>query len=199
MGKHRMLRAKGCIVHLCGVHRSLAIVRIPSCKEDRQLPRRARFCETCGQVLQGFICVTFAAVGFASLIGRFLGTSIAQQRAGWERSKMRLLARVAVILILLGCGTAPMLYGKMAAVAGAGQAVSAPKFALIITNWSHRIKLSEPGLLLILGLGLVASAGRLPRFLNSRAYGKRRPMPSPEEQRNLKLLGKKPLSLKAVS
>jgi hypothetical protein len=127
-----------------------------------------------------------------------LGTSIAKQASGREICKMRFFARVAAILILLGCGTAPLLYGKMAA-AGTGESISVPKFAMVINGWAHKVRISEPGLLLVLGLGLVVSSGRLPRILNSRAYSRRRSQQSSREQRDLKLLGKKPLSLKAVS
>jgi hypothetical protein len=111
---------------------------------------------------------------------------------------MRLFARVLVILILLGCGTGPLLYGSRAAAAK-GQSGSAPRFAMMITNLSHKAKLSEPAWLFVLGAGLVVSAGRLPRILNSRAYARRRTSMNARKQRALRLVGKKPFSLKAVS
>lgn len=200
VAKRRMFRAKACIVGIRSLHMWLAIFRNPVCREDMQLPIPARFCETCGENKRTFIFVTSLPIDFAQLLAAnpwHINCTI--EGLDGREVKMRLFARVAVILILLGCGTAPLLYGKMAAAAGTGQSISTPKFALIINNWSHRVKLSEPGLLLILGLGLVVSSGRLPRFLNSRAYGKRRPTSSAEDQRNLKLVGKKPFSLKAVS
>ena len=110
---------------------------------------------------------------------------------------MRLVARVAVILILLGCGTGPLLYGSKALSAQSGS-TSAPKFAAIISTLTHKTKLSEPAWLFVLGLGLVVSAGRLPRILNSRAYTRRRPS-SNAGKPGLRLVGKKPFSLKAVS
>jgi hypothetical protein len=111
---------------------------------------------------------------------------------------MRLFARVLVILILLGCGTGPLLYGSRAAAAK-GHSGSAPKLAMILTELSRKVKLSEPAWLFVLGAGLVVSAGRLPRILNSRAYARRRTSTSAGKQRGPKLMGKKPLSLKAVS
>jgi hypothetical protein len=199
MGKRRMFRAKGCIVHVRAVPISLAIIRNRPAPRTCNCPYVQDFARLPAKVSRLSSSSHFWRLILQGWLEEFLAHQLHHSRWTGEEVKMRLLARVAVILILLGCGTAPMLYGKMAAAAGTGQSVSGPKFALIINNWSHRVKLSEPGLLLILGLGLVVSAGRLPKFLNSRAYGKRRPVSSSEEQRNLKLVGKKSLSLKAVS
>lgn len=83
---------------------------------------------------------------------------------------MRKLARVAIVIIVVGLCTMPMLHGRKPAAGDPGRAaLQVHKFAFQIGGWGSGIKLSEPGLLLVVGLGLMVSAGRLPAVLRIRS------------------------------
>ncbi len=79
---------------------------------------------------------------------------------------MRKSARVAIVIILAGVSTMPMLQGRERVTGNPERAGSpAPNFVLQIGAWGRGIRLSEPALLVFLGLGLMVTAGRLPAVL----------------------------------
>jgi hypothetical protein len=82
---------------------------------------------------------------------------------------MRTLARAAIILVLLGFGAVPMLRGGRPAGAEPGAStVTVPQFAVEISHWAPQNRLSEPALLLFLGVGLVVAASVLPGLVRRR-------------------------------
>lgn len=81
---------------------------------------------------------------------------------------MRTLARAAIIVVVLGFGAVPMLHGGRPAGAKPGPSVVVSGIAIKINNWIPRIRISEPSLLLVLGMGLIVAAGVFPGFMRSR-------------------------------
>lgn len=82
---------------------------------------------------------------------------------------MRKLVRVGIVIIVVGICTIPMLYGRKPAAGNPGrQVLLAPRLAFQIGGVGSG-EWSEPGLLLVLGLGLMVSAGRLPAILRMSA------------------------------
>lgn len=81
---------------------------------------------------------------------------------------MRTLARAAIIVVVLGLGAVPMLHGGRPAGAKPGPSVVVSGFAIKINNWIPRIRIPEPALLLVLGMGLIVAAGIFPGFMRSR-------------------------------
>lgn len=82
---------------------------------------------------------------------------------------MRTLARAAIIVVLLGFGAVPLLHGGKPTGAKLGPSTAlVPRFATKVNHWIPRIRMSEPAVLLVLGMGLIISAGVFPGLVRSR-------------------------------
>ena len=80
---------------------------------------------------------------------------------------MRKLARVAAVLIALAaCCLVPTLYGVKSANDGAAKPpivrTNTASLGTMVSEWSERINLSHPAWLLVLGIGLIVAAGKIP-------------------------------------
>ena len=82
---------------------------------------------------------------------------------------MRTLARAAIIVVLLGFSAVPLLHGGKPPGGKLGLSTAlVPRFATKVNHWIPRIRMSEPAVLLVLGMGLIISAGVVPGLVRGR-------------------------------
>lgn len=111
---------------------------------------------------------------------------------------MRFFVRRAVVILLIVFGPMFSLQAKTISHLSQERSSASPSLAAVLNQWDQSYEFAQPGLLVILGVGLIVSGRRLARIVNSRAYSRRRRSGS-KEKSNLSLKEKRPLSFTAAS
>src|SRR6185312_3927111 len=110
---------------------------------------------------------------------------------------MRVFVRTAVVVLLIVSGLMFALQAKTISHSSQDRSSASPGLAAVLNQWNQSYEFAQPGLLVILGVGLIVSGRRLAGIVNSRAYSRRQRSRS-KQNSSSSLKDKRPLSYTAV-